>query len=146
MEASFEMEASSMKQTTCFIETSRRSAQEGETWVETSSGPNTAAASALMSSRGDQIDVGGASLAAAAAAAGEKCVLITGSKPTIGKEREFFIDNLLVRIHFIIVMMRWTCLAPWEFEFPFPGSLTSTFLSLSRGLTKVRNIFCKRNS
>ena len=44
------------------------------------------------------------------------------------REREFFIDNLLVRIHRIIVMIRWTCLAPWEFEFPFPGSLTSTFL------------------
>jgi len=43
-------------------------------------------------------------------------------------EREFFIDNLLVRIHFIIVMFRWTGLAPWEFEFAFPGSLTSTFL------------------
>jgi len=27
-------------------------------------------------------------------------------------EREFFIDNLLVRIHFIIVMIRWTGLAP----------------------------------
>jgi len=40
-------------------------------------------------------------------------------------EREFFIDNLLVRIHFIVVMIRWTGLAPWEFEFPFPGSLTS---------------------
>jgi len=36
-------------------------------------------------------------------------------------EREFFIDNLLVRIHCIIVMIRWTGLAPWEFEFPFPG-------------------------
>jgi len=34
------------------------------------------------------------------------------------REREFFIDNLLVRIHFIIVMIRWTGLAPWEFEFP----------------------------
>jgi len=43
-------------------------------------------------------------------------------------EKEFFIDNLLVRIHFIIVMIRWTGLAPWEFEFPFPGSPTSTFL------------------
>ena len=43
-------------------------------------------------------------------------------------EREFFIDNLLVRIHFIIVMIRWTGLAPWEFEFSFSGSLTSTFL------------------
>jgi len=28
------------------------------------------------------------------------------------REREFFIDNLLVRIHFIIEMIRWTCLAP----------------------------------
>jgi len=39
-------------------------------------------------------------------------------------EREFFIDNLLVRIHYVIVMIRWTGLAPWEFEFTFPGSLT----------------------
>ena len=45
-----------------------------------------------------------------------------------GEEIEFFIDNLLVRIHFIIVMIRWTGLAPWEFELPFSGSLTSTFL------------------
>jgi len=42
-------------------------------------------------------------------------------------EREFFIDNLLVRIHLIILMIRWTGLAPWEFGFTFPGSLTSTF-------------------
>jgi len=42
-------------------------------------------------------------------------------------EREFFIDNLLVRIHFTIVMVRWTGLAPGEFEYPFLGSLTSTF-------------------
>jgi len=42
-------------------------------------------------------------------------------------EREFLIDNLLVRIHFIIVMIGWTGLAPWEFELPFSGSLTSTF-------------------
>jgi len=27
-------------------------------------------------------------------------------------EREFFIVNLLVRVHFIIVMIRWTGLAP----------------------------------
>ena len=44
-------------------------------------------------------------------------------------EREFFIDNLLVLIHFIIVMIRWTGLAPWEFEVPFPGSLTSTIFT-----------------
>ena len=37
-------------------------------------------------------------------------------RPGWGVEREFFIDNLLVRIHFIIVMIRWTGLAPWEFE------------------------------
>jgi len=43
------------------------------------------------------------------------------------RARKFCIDNLLVRIHFIIVMIRWTGLAPWEFEFPFPGSLISTF-------------------
>jgi len=48
-------------------------------------------------------------------------------------EREFFIDNLMVRIHFIIVMMRWTGLAPWEFEFSFPGSLTSAYLKSGRG-------------
>jgi len=35
-------------------------------------------------------------------------------------EIEFFIDNLLVRIHFIIVMIRWTGLAPWKYDFPFP--------------------------
>jgi len=29
-------------------------------------------------------------------------------------ERDFFSDNLQVRIHFIIVMIRWTGLAPWE--------------------------------
>ena len=44
------------------------------------------------------------------------------------RERDFFVDNLLIRIHFIIMMIRWTGLAPWKFEFPFPGSLTSTFL------------------
>ena len=40
------------------------------------------------------------------------------------REREFFIDNLLVRIHLIIVMIRWTGLASSEFEFPLPCSLT----------------------
>jgi len=51
-----------------------------------------------------------------------------GERPLPLGEREFFIDNLLVRIYFIIVMIRWTGLTPWEFKFPFPGSLTSTFL------------------
>ena len=55
------------------------------------------------------------------------------------REREFFIDNLLVRVHFIIVMIKWTGLAPWEFEFLFPGSLTSTFLVFPRN---ARRAFC----
>ena len=33
----------------------------------------------------------------------------------VQREREFFIDNLLVQIHFIIVMIRWSGLTPWEF-------------------------------
>ena len=49
-------------------------------------------------------------------------------------EREFLIDNLLVPIHYIIVMIRWTGLA---FEFPFPGSLTSTFLITGVGAVHV---------
>jgi len=40
-------------------------------------------------------------------------------KVDVERPPEFFIDNLLVRMHFIIVMIRWTGLAPWEFEFPF---------------------------
>jgi hypothetical protein len=44
------------------------------------------------------------------------------------REREFFVGNILVRIHFGIVIIWWTGLAPWEFEFPFPGGLISTFL------------------
>ena len=43
------------------------------------------------------------------------------------EEAKFFIDILLVRVH-CILMIRWTGLAPWEVESPFPGSLTSTFL------------------
>jgi len=42
------------------------------------------------------------------------------ARPSTCSER-VLIDNLLVRIHFIIVMIRWTGLTPWEFEFPFPG-------------------------
>ena len=43
-------------------------------------------------------------------------------------ERKFIVDNLLVRIQCIIVIIRWTGLAPWKFEFSFPGSLTPTIL------------------
>ena len=35
--------------------------------------------------------------------------------PPEAAEKDFFIDNLLVRIHYIIEMMKWTGLAPWEF-------------------------------
>ena len=56
-------------------------------------------------------------------------------RPVYEREREHFIDNLLVRAHCIIVMIRWTGLAPWEFELAFPGSLTSTFLA---GTSKTR--------
>ena len=51
------------------------------------------------------------------------------SPAACGYREIFFSYNTLVRIHFIIVMIKWTGLAPWEFDFPFPGSLTSTFLA-----------------
>ena len=38
-------------------------------------------------------------------------------------EKELFIDNLLVRIHFVIEIIWWTGLASWEFEFPFQVAL-----------------------
>ena len=44
------------------------------------------------------------------------------------RETESFNDNLLVRIHFIIVMIRRTGLAPWDFEF-----LVQVALSLPPG-------------
>ena len=50
------------------------------------------------------------------------------------KERQFFFDNLLVRIHLIIEMILVDRLAPWEFEFPFPGSLISTVLKRKRNI------------
>ena len=56
--------------------------------------------------------------------------------------RELFVDNLLVRNHFIIVMIWWTGLAPWEFEFPFPGSLTSTFLMAVDDLLALLRLAC----
>ena len=49
--------------------------------------------------------------------------------PTFVREREFFIDNPLVRIHFITEMIWWTGLALWEFEFSFPGSLKSAHVN-----------------
>jgi len=50
-----------------------------------------------------------------------KVLLLPGHQGAIQvprlREREFFIDNILVRIHFIIVMIMWTGLAPWEFVY-----------------------------
>ena len=46
---------------------------------------------------------------------------------SVRRESYTFIDNSLFRIHFIIEMIWCTGLAPLEFEFPFLGSLTSTF-------------------
>ena len=53
-----------------------------------------------------------------------------GCRELVPREREFFIDNLLVRIHFIIVMIWWTGLAPWESctgrsRIPDPGAESS---------------------
>jgi len=56
-------------------------------------------------------------------------------------EREFFIDNLLFRIHYIIVMIKWTGLARWEFEFPFPSSLTSTFWTVDTEWVGAKGCF-----
>ena len=49
--------------------------------------------------------------------------VLPGRPPTVNAEREFFIDNLLVRIHCIIVMIRWTGLAPWELNSLFQVAL-----------------------
>ena len=43
------------------------------------------------------------------------------SVPGLQGGRELCIDNLLVRIHFMIMMIRWTGLASWELKFLFPG-------------------------
>jgi len=52
-----------------------------------------------------------------------------------------FIDNLLVRLLFIIETIWWTGLAPWNFEFPFPDGLTSTFLARADMLYGRRKAF-----
>ena len=49
------------------------------------------------------------------------------------REREFFIHKLLVRIHLVIVMIRWTGLAPWEIEFPFQVALHIPSYTCSKG-------------
>ena len=59
-----------------------------------------------------------------------------------GGDREFFIDNLLVRIHYIIVMIRWTGLAPWEFEFSFLLSDTRVYEPQIRARLGATTHFC----
>ena len=54
------------------------------------------------------------------------------------EKRELFIVDLLVRIHVIIEMIWWTGLAPWHFEFPFPGSLIFTFLDRRANILEWR--------
>ena len=61
-------------------------------------------------------------------------------------EKELLIGNLLVRIHFIIETIWWTGLAPWELEFPFPGSRTSTFLAPLREVFSSCLRMCMRRS
>ena len=51
------------------------------------------------------------------------------SKDDWTKTFDFVETKKVCGINFIIVMISWTGLAPWEFEFPFPGSLTSTLLT-----------------
>ena len=56
---------------------------------------------------------------------------LSPNSTSLARERELCIDNLLVRIHFIIEIIWWTGLAPWESEFPVPGSPHTRVLSLS---------------
>ena len=57
------------------------------------------------------------------------CDVSAGLSPRGGPilSREFFVHNLQVR-GFIIEMIWWTGLAPWEFDFLVLGSLSSTLL------------------
>ena len=47
-------------------------------------------------------------------------------------DREFFIDNLIVRIHIFIVMIRWSGLVPWEFDGAGVGRAPDRLARLSR--------------
>ena len=57
-----------------------------------------------------------------------------------GAGRGFFVDYLLVRIHCIVETIWWPGLAPWEFEFPRPGSCISNFLVIGARSGWVRQI------
>jgi hypothetical protein len=53
------------------------------------------------------------------------------------RERDFFIDNLPVKIHVIIEMIWWTGLAPWEFDSAILSTSTLIKNTLPRGPYKV---------
>jgi len=62
--------------------------------------------------------------------------------PRLHRERELFIDNLLVQIHFIIDTIWWTGLAPWDLKSHLQGILHRVGVLISfdakgRGLRKV---------
>ena len=47
-------------------------------------------------------------------------------------------ETSLLTIYWSIIEMVWlTGLAPWEFKFPFPGSLVSTFLVHTRSIERA---------
>ena len=54
--------------------------------------------------------------------------------PLSERERDFFMENLLVRIHYIIVMIRWSGLAPWQSDLLMKSSAArAVALTSSRG-------------
>ena len=59
---------------------------------------------------------------------------------------DFFIDNLLARLHFVIVTFRWNSLVPRELEFPFPGSLASTVDSCTCLVFRILSEPCRSGS
>ena len=56
-------------------------------------------------------------------------------------ERDLFIDNLLVRIHFIIVMIRWTGLARLEFVCQVALHLPSSDTFCGRAALQMSRLF-----
>jgi len=63
---------------------------------------------------------------------------VSGRKGERERERDI-IDDRLFRIHFIAGMIEWTGLAPWAFEFSFPGSLSFTALHTSLEARSLRS-------
>jgi len=63
-----------------------------------------------------------------------------GEHATCGgaREREFFIGNLLVRVHCIIVMIRWTIMMTPEVHSPGFGRKPVNLWSENGQLTRVR--------